>query len=161
MTRFARRALAFFALLSAAACATAPQAAYHARADGNTGYYDEKLAANKYFILYTDTKRGALENYIRLRAAEVAVAQGFPNFVLVRSGVRQGARTQTNFRAWSDMGTAAQLSANVNNYLPKTTDQLKYSVFDAYGEIELLTAEQARGRSEVLDARAVIASGGA
>ena len=149
------------AALLLAACAT--PAAYQPRQGGSgTGYSDEQLAANRWRVTFTGnsaTKRQTVENYLLLRAAEVALKTGYHWFVFDSRDTEAKTTYQSDFDGWPGWHGRGRYwhswpyggwGAGVDSARPITS-------YEAYAEIVLLTEAQAKAEPRAMQAEDVIA----
>jgi hypothetical protein len=142
--------------------------AYVPRLDGQqTGFTDRALAKNRYRVTFTGnsaTPRETVESYLLLRAAEVARAAGYNQFIFDTRNTRAITSVQTvpafepvdpfwgrrgGYGYWGGYDYGFGYDPNV--------DVVVRTNFDAYAEIALLTPEQAAKEPRALIASDVIA----
>ncbi len=161
-------AAAAFALVLGACTSTplyAPQAS-----ERSAGYAEQKLDGNQYRVSFTgrrNTSRARVEDALMLRAAEVTVESGFTHFLI---GTRETERERTGPRRSFMAGPSYMGLYGYGRYGRfGWYDPLWYSVGvfnnDAYDErfvatadIAMLTAAEARGNPQAIDAAEVIAN---
>jgi hypothetical protein len=141
---------------------------YVARLEGQqTGFTDRALAKNRYRVTFTGnsaTPRETVESYLLLRAAEVARAAGYNQFIFDTRNTRAITSVQTvptfepvdpfwgprgGYGYWGDYDYGFGYDPNV--------DIVVRTNFDSYAEIVLLTPEQAAKEPRALIASDVIA----
>ncbi len=146
------------AALVLAACQS--PATYRPRASGaDTGYADQQLTANRYRITFTGnaaTRRDVVENYLLLRAAEVTLKAGYHAFIFDT----RDTETQTSYR--SDFIGGPGWRGSYWHSWPyggagESVTSRPITAYDAYGEIVLLSDEQAKAEPRALRAEDVIA----
>jgi hypothetical protein len=128
-------------------------------ADGYSGYTDQQLAQNRYRVTYTGTSstpRATVENYLLFRAAEVTQAAGFAAFAFADRDTKAHTVYFTDDNGmfgfphrrfgwyWSDWPMDDDLETR-----PVTR-------YDAYAEIVMLTADQAKADPQALNAADVL-----
>ncbi len=152
-----RAALALFVAGLLAACES--PAPYGPRdAQQTTGYTDQQLAANRYRITFTGnaaTKRETVENYLLLRAAEVTVRAGYPFFLFDTRDTQTKTTYLTSsldaWPAWRGRGWYHHSWAWEGDVSTRPITS-----YEAYAEIVLLTAEQAKSEPRALQAQDVL-----
>jgi hypothetical protein len=158
-----------------AGCAT--PSPYAPRLQGQaTGYTDRALTENRYRVTFTGntvTPRETVESYLLLRAAEVAQAAGYTNFVFDTRNTKAN-RSYTavpegpnphwrgGFGGWGRRGGFGYWGGYGGwggygfGYDP-AVDIVVRTNYQAYAEIVLLTPEQAAKEPRALNAADVIA----
>ncbi len=140
---------AFAALLAAsllAGCATSTVPDYRPRPPGGTvGYSDLQLSPNRYRVSFsgsTISTRDDVERYLLRRAAEVTLASGYTHFVLSNRDTERDANFYGNY-----------LNGPYSYYYPYRSwywdspywnDGWQTVTYSAYGDIMMLTPEEAR-----------------
>jgi hypothetical protein len=123
-----------------------------------TGYTDQQLAANRYRITFTGnaaTKREAVENYLLFRAAEVTAQTSYPYFLFDTRDTEAKTTYQTSLDAgppWRGRGWYHHSWAWDGDVSTRTVTS-----YEAFAEIVLLTAEQAKSEPRALEAKDVLA----
>jgi|WetSurMetagenome_2_1015567.scaffolds.fasta_scaffold127408_2 hypothetical protein len=144
---------ALAALLVLGACES--PAAYQPRtADNGTGYADLQIASNRYRVSFTGnaaTKREMVENYLLLHAAEVTLKAGYPAFLFDTRDTKANTTYHTEFTGWPGWRGRGW-------YWHNWGEESAYPVtrYEAYAEIVLLTAEQAKAEARALQAQEVL-----
>jgi hypothetical protein len=148
--------------LTLAGCTT--PAPYAPRGHGETtGYTDRELAANRYRVTFTGnsaTSRETVENFLLLRAAEVALAAGSQNFMFDS----RDTRTDTRYSAFPEPGPGPGWGRywrfrpywGYGAFGPTDVDIVTTTRYEAYAEIVLLTADQASHEPRALNAHDVV-----
>jgi hypothetical protein len=156
MPHLSRFTAPLLALVLLAGCA-AP-ALYAPRGQGQaTGYTDRQLASNRFRVTFTGnsaTPRETVENYLLLRAAEVAQAAGYPSFMfdsrdtnaIPEAGPGPGWGGYWRFRPYW----------GYDPFGPEV-DIITTTRYEAFAEIVLLTPEQASHEARAINAREIIA----
>lgn len=139
-----------------AGCATTTVPDYRPRGPGGTvGYSDLQLSPNRYRVSFsgsTASTRDDVERNLLRRAAEVTLAAGYTHFVL------------------SDRDTERDTNFYGNNYLdgpypyyrswywnyPYWNDGWQSTTYSAYGDIMMLTPEEARRFPNAIEALALL-----
>jgi hypothetical protein len=140
-------------------CATGP-APYQAKtSDVSSGYTDQQLAQNRYRVTYTgtaSTPRATVENYLLFRAAQVTQAAGYTAFAFDDRDTKAHTTYFTDDNGffgfprrrfgwyWSNWPMDEQIESH-----PVTR-------YDAYAEIIMLTADQAKADPRSLNAQDVL-----
>lgn len=149
------------ALVLLAGCETA--ATYHPLdASNGTGYSDQRLAANRYRVTFAGnsvTPRETVENFLLLRAAEVTLSAGYRHFIFDTRDTEAQTTYHSDFVGWpgwhgygwyghswpyGGWGMGADVT---------TRPIIRY---EAYAEVILLTADQAKRETRVIDAQDVL-----
>ena len=147
-------AVSFGAALALSACATGPAPYGPKPVDGGTGYTDTQLAQNRYRVTYTgtaSTPRDVVENYLLFRAAQVTQGAGFAAFAFDDRDTKAHTTYFTD-----DFGMWGFPHRHFGWYWsgwddPATTTAI--TRYEAYAEIVMLTADQAKS-----DPRALLAN---
>ena len=123
-----------------------------------SGYTDQQLAANRYRITFTgnsSTQRETVENYLLLRAAEVTLQAGYPNFMFDdRDTEAKTTYHSTTLDAWPAWRGRRWYRHNWDWDNDVTTRAV--TSYEAYAEIVLLTGKQAADEPQALAAQDVI-----
>lgn len=162
---FARLAGPLLALALLAGCAS--PAAYAPREAGqSTGYTDQELTPTRYRITFTGnsvTSRETVENYLLLRAAEVAQAAGYRFFMFdsrdTRAMTRYSAMPEPGpgWGWWGGPGYWRFRPAWGYGAFGPDVDIITTTRYQAYAEIVLLTPEQASHEDRAINAQEIIA----
>jgi hypothetical protein len=140
-----------------AGCATGPAPYQPKTADTYSGYTDQQLAQNRYRVTYSGTSstpRAVVENYLLFRAAQVTQAAGFAAFAFDDRDTKAHTSYFTDDTGWfghrhfgwywSDWPLNDQIESR-----PITR-------YEAYAEIVMLTADQAKADPRSLNALDVL-----
>jgi len=145
------------ALLLAACAAPVP---YQPRLGGSgPGYSDEQLAANRWRVTFTGnsaTKRQTVENYLLLRAAEVARQAGYRWFVFDSRDTEAKTTYQSDFAGWPGWRGRGWYRHSWP-YDGVSDDARPITTYEAYAEIVLLSEAQAKNEPRAMQAEDVIA----
>lgn len=161
MSQFAKISAAAAALLVLAACQT--PASYQPRGpQSSTGYTDQQLAQNRWRVTFTGnsvTKRETVENYLLQRSAEVALKAGYRWFVFDTRDTEAQTTYQSDFAGWPGWRGRGRYwhswpyggwgAGGMETTRPITS-------YEASAEIVLLTDEQAKAETRVLQAQDVL-----
>ena len=147
-----KRIAAVSAILALAACATPSP---YRPADGHhgTGYFEERLADNRFRVTFTGsstTRREKVEDYLLLRSAEVTRDAGYLWFVFDNRDTEAKTTYHSDFAGWPGWGPA--WGPGFGGYWhswpydPFGHDATAFPTtrYEAYAEIVLLTPQQAR-----------------
>jgi hypothetical protein len=142
-----------------AGCVTGP-APYQAKTeDTSSGYTDQQLAQNRYRVTYTGTNstpRAVVETYLLFRAAQVTQAAGFAAFAFDDRDTKAHTTYFTD-----DFGWFGPRHRRFGWYWSgwDMDDQLEsrpITRYEAYAEIVMLTADQAKADPRALNAQDVL-----
>ena len=158
--------------LALAGCSAAAPLPFQARPDAAMpanmlayGYADARVDARHYAVIYTDRDKERAQNYLTLRAAQIAQAAGYSYFAFDKQGTDAVRKTEIQFD--QDMITKPQHSRTpsfaipLNSYIPQNDPTSESIYFSAAGKISLLTPEQARGNPKAIEVAPVLAKMGA
>ena len=147
------------ASLMLAGCAVGP-APYQAKTgDTASGYTDQQLAQNRYRVTYTGTSatpRATVENYLLFRAAQVTQAAGFAAFAFADRDTKAHTTYFTDDFGW--FGFPHRRFGWYWSGWPDD-DQIEsrpVTRYEAYAEIVMLTADQAKADPHSLNAQDVL-----
>lgn len=157
--------VASLALCSLAACATPPAPYAPKTPESSTGYTDQQLAHNRFRVTFTGnsvTSREVVENYLLLRSAEVTLGAGYDFFLFDTRDTKAKTTYRSTFSGWPGWGGYGWYwhSWPYDPYWPDPgmdATSRPITRYEAYAEIVLLTAEQAKTEPRALDAHEVIA----
>ena len=156
-------ALAVVGLL--AGCAAEPPYYGPVGPDHATGYTDQQIDQNRYRVSYqgnSQTPRTTVENFLLLRAAQVAIQAGYPYFAFDTRDTKSKTTYFSTFTGWpgwrgygrygwyGGWGWGGPPFADEGTTVPITR-------YEAYAEIILLTDAQGHGDPHALDAKSVVA----
>lgn len=154
------------ALLLTGMAVAAPAIPYQPRPRGTlaTGYAETRKDAAHYAVVYSAADETQAQKYLELRAAQLAQASGYPYFRFENRGTRTLRVSDNEFQPQFgvfDHGTNRDGSAkDVMDYVPKTITVSVRKFYDAWGEVTLLTSDQARGLAGARQASDVLATQG-
>jgi hypothetical protein len=149
---------ATFALLLAG-CAATPLP-YQARTGSEPayGYADGKIDALHYSIVYTDNNRARADDFLELRAAEIARDAGYAYFVFDKRDTGAATKFERQFGAQPPFqAKMLGLPSAANSYLPEVSTSAVTQYFYAGGEISLLTPLQVQGNAKAIAVADVLA----
>lgn len=151
--------VAVLALSLVAGCAAPPPQPFQAMAATNGlayGYQQTKLDAIHYSVTYSADHQQTAQNYLELRAAQIARDAGFSWFVFQSRSMNVKRAVQ------SDLVPVQETRGNPNNSLtsglvPDSVATSKTSYYYASGQLVLLTPDQAKANPGALEVSAVLA----
>ena len=147
--------LASLALLSA--CTEEPPYFGPIGPDHATGYTDQQIDQNRFRVTYVGdsrTPRTTVENFLLLRAAQVALKAGYPGFMFDNRDTKTDTRYYSTFTGWPGWhGYGFYRWGPGFDQDVYTTPITRY---EAYAEIVLLTDDQSRKEPKALNAQSVI-----
>lgn len=150
------------AALLLAACET-PTTYHPSQEPGGYGYSDEQLAANRYRVTFTGnsaTRRDTVENYLLLRAAEVALKAGYHYFEFDTRDTEAKTTYQSDFMGWPGWRgygwywhswPYGGFGAGAGDVTTRPITK-----YEAYAEVILLTDEQAKREPRSINAQEVL-----
>jgi hypothetical protein len=146
------------AALALSACATGP-APYQAKSpDGGTGYTDTQLAQNRYRVTYTgtgSTPREVVENYLLFRAAQVTQGAGFVAFAFDDRDTKAHTTYFTDDNGWWGY-PHRRFGWYWSGWPDNDATVSSITRYEAYAEIVMLTADQAKADPRALFANDVL-----
>ena len=137
---------------------------YQARPKGTlaTGYVEAKKDAAHYTVVYSAADETQAQKYLELRAAQLAQASGYPYFRFDNRGTRTLTIKDNEFQPQFGLlehGTNRDGTAkDVMDYIPKSYTVSAKKFYDVWGEVTLLTTDQARGAPGALQTVQVLAT---
>ncbi len=149
-----------FALTLLAGCVTVPAPYGPKTADGSTGYTDEQLGQNRFRVTYTgnsSTPRDTVEDYLLYRAAEVTLSSGFAAFVFDARDTKAKTTyfsTFHDFDGWPYRGFGWYWHSWPGDDFGDVESR-PITRYEAYAEIVMLTADQAKAETRALNAHDV------
>jgi hypothetical protein len=145
------------ALLAGCATTTAPD--YRPRAPGgDVGYSDLQLSANRYRVSFsgsTASTRDDVERYLLRRASEVTLASGFTYFVLSHRDTERDPFYGSNYGYGGPYPYYYPYRSWYWNY-PYWAGGWQTTTYSAYGDIMMLTPEEARRFPDAIDAASLL-----
>lgn len=157
-----RRVLAGSLLLALCGCAAPPPfQAMKSTTDLGYGYKDTKIDASHYSVAYAGDREESAQNYLEERAAQIAAKAGFAYFSFNKRGVELLRRTDSDLVAPERLRRTDAGIGNVNDFLPDNQRRSITNFYYAWGEIALLSADQAKADPKALQVSAVLARPGA
>ncbi|HUB84967.1 MAG TPA: hypothetical protein VL971_04690 [Rhizomicrobium sp.] len=147
------------ASLLLAGCVTGPAPYGPKTADSTSGYTDQQLAQNRYRVTYTGTSstpRATVENYLLFRAAEVTQAAGFPAFAFADRDTKAHTIYFTDDNGWFGFPHRRFGWYWSNWPMDDELESRPITRYDAYAEIVMLTADQAKADPQALNAADVL-----
>ena len=146
------------------ACQT--PAIYQPKANGSTGYTDQQLSQNRYRVTFTGnsaTRRETVEDYLLLRSAQVTLQAGYAWFMFDTRDTEAKTAYHTDFFG-DPFGPdpfgprfGPRFGWYWHDWDYDEADTMPITHYDAYAEIVLLTAEQAKAEPKALNANDVVA----
>jgi hypothetical protein len=134
---------------------------YGPRAEGSsTGYTDERLAQNRYRVTFTGntaTPRAAVEDYLLYRAAQVTLDSGYAAFEFDTRDTKAKTTYLSTFDSFPYGPGYGPFGWYWHNWVFDDAQIQSRPVtrYEAYAEIIMLTADQAKSEPRSLDARDV------
>lgn len=144
--RFRPIALAGAAAFLLAACATPTPYKPAEGGIGSYGYKETRVEAGKYRVSFrgnSSTDLATVENYILLRAAELALADGFGHFVVIddsESGRRSFSSTSTGFGG--GFGQFGGFNGGFGGFGTATTNTRERRSFDVAALVQAFPGEK-------------------
>jgi len=158
--------VAGLALLGLVACTTSPAPYAPKTSDTSTGYTDQQLDHNRFRVTFAGnsvTSRETVENYLLLRAAEVTLAAGYDYFLFDTRDTKAKTTYLSSFSGWPGWHgygwywhSWAYDPFGPDPFGMETTSR-PITRYQAYAEIVLLTADQAKNEPRAANAREIIA----
>jgi len=148
------------AWLAVSACA--PEQPYFGPkdADHSTGYTDEKLDQNRYRVTYSGssvTNRETVENFLLLRAAQVAVQAGATFFMFDMRDTKAHTTYFSDFPGWGGgPGFGWYRHSWPYDGFDNEVETRPVVRFQAYAEIVLLTDAQATKEPRAINVQSII-----
>lgn len=150
-------------LLAAGLMGCATPAPYGPRVEGShTGYTDERLAQNRYRVTYAGnaaTPRTTVEDYLLYRAAQVTVDSGYAAFEFDTRDTKAKTTYLSTFNNYFPYGPGWRGGFGWywhNWAFDNEVQSHPITRYEAYAEIVMLTADQAKAEPRALDARDVM-----
>ena len=145
-----------------AGCAAEPPYFGPAGPGHPTGYTDQQIDQNRFRVSYqgsSSTPRVTVENFLLLRAAQVAQQAGYPYFVFDTRDTKTKTTYFSTFAGWPGWGGYGRYGWYGWDAPPfdGDTETRPITRYEAYAEIVLLTEAQGHGDPHALDAKSVIA----
>ena len=139
-------------------CETGPTP-YQAKTDGvSSGYTDQQLAQNRYRVTYTgtsNTPRTTVENYLLFRAAQVTASAGFAAFAFDDRDTKSHTTYFTDDFGW--FGPGRRHFGWWGGWpMDDEVETRPVTRYEAYAEIIMLTADQAKADPRSLNAQDVL-----
>jgi hypothetical protein len=162
---FWRQGLGIVLLAAAAGCApeSLPYQPMASVTKLSYGYKDTKHDAQHYFVVYSDNRETSAQNFLEVRAAEIAKGAGFPYFAFDDRDTSVVAVSETDIRQDEPrhIGIMSSHTPNTVNDLIPTQHALGTTrYYFASGHISLLTDAQAKANAKALAVREVLARPG-
>lgn len=159
------KAYAFFASLGLALllAGCVQPTPYGPRMEGSrTGYTDEQLAKNRFRVTYAGnsvTPRETVENYLLFRAAQVTLASGYTAFAFDDRDTKAKTTYLSSFNGFpGPYGFYRPFGWYWHNWgFDEDVQSRPITRYEAYAEIVMLTADQAKADPRSLDAQDVLA----
>jgi hypothetical protein len=141
-----------------AACAEEPAYFGPIGPDHATGYTDQQFDQTHFRITYTGnsaTPRVTVENFLLLRSAQVTLGAGYAAFLFETRDTKTKTTyfsTFTGWPGWGGMGWYGWRGGPVDG----ESESRPITRYEAYAEIVLLTADQAKAEPRALNAQSVL-----
>jgi hypothetical protein len=143
------------------ACAAEPPYFGPAGPDHPTGYTDQQIDQNRFRVSYSgssSTPRVTVENFLLLRAAEVAQQAGYPYFAFDTRDTKTKTSYFSTFTGWPGWGGYGRYGwSGWGSPSFGDSETRPITRYEAYAEIILLTDAQGKADPHALDAKSVIA----
>ena len=146
------------AMLALAGCATGPAPYGPKTTDSSTGYTDTQLAQNRYRVTYSGTSstpRAVVENYLLFRAAQVTQGAGFAAFVFDDRDTKAHTTYFTDDNGWFGY-PHRRFGWYWSGWPDAGGTTTAITRYEAYAEIVMLTADQAKADPRALFANDVL-----
>ncbi|HSM96468.1 MAG TPA: hypothetical protein VLT91_10515 [Rhizomicrobium sp.] len=148
-------------LMSSLAACTTPTPYGPRMEGGTTGYTDERLAQNRYRVTFSGnavTPRTAVEDYLLYRAAQVTIDSGYAAFEFDTRDTKAKTTYLSTFDTFPYGPGYRPFGWYWHNWAFDNVDVRSQPVtrYEAYAEIVMLTAEQAKSEPRSLDAHDVM-----
>lgn len=141
-----------------AGCATGPTPYQAKTADTSSGYADQQLAQNRYRVTYvgtSNTPRTTVEDYLLFRAAQVTQAAGFVAFAFDDRDTKAHTTYFTDDFGW--FGPPHRRFGWWGGWpMDDEIETRPVTRYEAYAEIIMLTADQAKADPRSLNAQDVL-----
>lgn len=160
---YVHAALLSVALLSAGLTGCATPAVYAPQTQrGGTGYTDERLAQNRYRVTFTGntaTPRAQVEDYLLYRAAQVTLDSGYAAFEFDARDTKAKTTYFSTFQRfpYDPFWPGYDFGWYWHSWAFDDVQTRPITRYEAYAEIIMLTADQAKSEPHALDARDVMA----
>ena len=142
--------------LTLAGCAAPPSVYQSFHPESGTGYRDVRLEAGRYSVAYADRKADIADAYLQMRAAEICRDAGFSYFAFDKRGVEHFVRTENDLARPESQRMRARDVPVLEDVLPDVRPKAMITTYLAWGEMRLLTAEQAKNRNDAIAAAKVL-----
>lgn len=135
---------------------------YSPRTEGSpTGYTDEQLAKNRFRVTFAGnsvTPRETVENYLLFRAAQVTLASGYTAFAFDDRDTKAKTIYLSTFNGFPGAyGPYRHFGWYWHNWgFDEDVQSRPITRYEAYAEIVMLTADQAKADPRSLDAQDVL-----
>lgn len=153
-------AVALGALAALAGCASEPPYFGPLGPGHTTGYTDQQIAQNRYRVTYegdSETPRVTVENFLLLRAAQVARQAGYPAFLFDTRDTKAKTQYFSSFTGWPGWGGYGIYGWGPGGWPYDVEGETRpVTRYEAYAEIVLLTDEEAKKEPRALAAQSVI-----
>jgi hypothetical protein len=144
-------------------CCTAEVLPYQQRGPTaqSFGYSDGKMDALHYYVFYSDTNPDRAEKFMMLRAAQIAQGAGFAYYAFEKRGANSLKYTENDLEPKQFTGAARSgRSSNVSDMIPEAYTLKVQMHFNAWGQISLLTPDQAKNNPQAKQVSDVLAQFG-
>jgi hypothetical protein len=129
------------------------------------GYSEVKRDALHYSVSYSDNNAKSAENFLELRAAQIAQAAGYRYFTFDNRGSNVVRRTESDINyndvARQGMPAGGSGARHTMDMVPQSVPVAVTRYYYAWGQVALLTDDEARGNARALQVSEVLARPGA
>jgi len=137
-------------------CAAPPSVYQSFHVESGIGYRDVRLDAGRYSVAYADRTGGAADSHLEMRAAEICRDAGFAYFAFDKRGRESFVRSENDLVRPESQRMRAAGIPRWEDVLPDVRPKAMITTYLAWGEVRLLTAEQAQGATQVLRAADIL-----
>lgn len=127
------------------------------------GYKDTKHDTQHYFVVYSDNREASAQNFLEVRAAEIAKGEGFPYFAFDDRDTNMVAVSENDINQDEPrhIGIMNSHTPNtVNDLIPTQHPLGATRYYFASGHISLLTDAQAKVNAKAMAVKEVLARPG-
>jgi hypothetical protein len=142
--------------LALAGCAAPPSVYQSFHLESGIGYRDVRLDAGRYSVAYADRNQDTADAYLEMRAAEICRDAGFAYFAFEKRGRERFLRTENDLARPEYQRTRGAGIPVLDDLLPDVRPKSMVTTYLAWGEVRLLTAEQAQVRTDAIAVQALL-----
>ena len=126
------------------------------------GYAEAPKDALHYQVFYSDNREASAQNFLEVRAAQIARKAGFPYFVFDNRGTKIVTVTESDITLDEPrhIGIGAHTPNNVNDWIPTHHAMAATKYYYASGDISLLTDAQAKANAKAIPVAEILARPG-